>query len=865
MFLVSYFMFNFKSDNLLCREKLEKWKAEKAKKMMQNKLSTTKGPQQIMSLAKPSTRPVNSLPLKRPLKSSISTNLQRPKLPSGKVLNRRTTMTLVSGTKAAAQQAKGGNPLPSKRPRLSAAQAQDSLVTRKPPASRRSTGGPRRGLGRIQKILQTDDARKNEAGPTDSPEEPVEEHTEGEKENSETVENKSDTTKSDDPFARAESEEQQPKTVDATTGGPAVPALILSTPLSHNTQFSMRQIIANLASKSSGANQATENKPVSGFHTTPVVAVHSLSVACEPNNKQLMDHQVVSQQEQGGEAEKFTDKTFCVEPDAAQLKSAGSRSAGTQSKRESLSAQFRKQKSQSAVSAVRSQSHASAARKSVCGKVAAPESRSKSQQPSRSILKRKSCFPGDTDFSVGVSPFLSGVRKSSSNPDQTSTAVVKSASASDHTQEEGEKQGGHVTFAVAAHQEGVGANFRKTPAAVSKERKTQESVRAKLNEWRASKAHTPNIRHAGCFHTDCHSAGRPTPRSQVKPSITVEQLSKQENTLVQEELKKNLLTHFNAAPSPKPPSGKFMVTVRQTPKTPKLLPTPSQTEYDERDISSSEIDISWEADVGVHATDVGCQVKDGQVVGTDVGEEMSATVPEFDTESWDISRLDQDFEKCLASLESGSLEADAALGWLDGIEEAFSDVKVYIGWYRCRVAAHKMTGDSNAVLADFEQAIINNVQPAEQMARLLTQTMKDMLTWQRKPRKGRKSVASASKPTGSASRKRRPSQIQEENMFESTTVKYSVVEVTPFKKRRRVTEAGDKIIPVITPVRRSARISMAKGAASEGRLQRGTAKNTEYTALRDVPSSEKEKMLFQPNKALDILLSDDSPDQEDVF
>nr|KAG5692015.1 hypothetical protein BaRGS_027660 [Batillaria attramentaria] len=78
-----------------------------------------------------------------------------------------------------------------------------------------------------------------------------------------------------------------------------------------------------------------------------------------------------------------------------------------------------------------------------------------------------------------------------------------------------------------------------------------------------------------------------------------------ENTLVQEELKKNLLTHFNAAPSPKPPSGKFMVTV-----------------------------------------------KDGQVVGTDVGEEMSATVPEFDTESWDISRLDQDFEKCLASLES---------------------------------------------------------------------------------------------------------------------------------------------------------------------------------------------------------------------
>lgn len=69
---------------------------------------------------------------------------------------------------------------------------------------------------------------------------------------------------------------------------------------------------------------------------------------------------------------------------------------------------------------------------------------------------------------------------------------------------------------------------------------------------------------------------------------------------------------------------------------------------------------------------------------------------------------------------------------------------------------------------------------------MLTETVKDILSW-KKSKNGRKSVTT---PGTDASRKRRSSvrsnrnlEVQAENIFESTTVKYSVVEVTPFKKK----------------------------------------------------------------------------------
>ena len=77
--------------------------------------------------------------------------------------------------------------------------------------------------------------------------------------------------------------------------------------------------------------------------------------------------------------------------------------------------------------------------------------------------------------------------------------------------------------------------------------------------------------------------------------------------------------------------------------------------------------------------------------------------------------------------------------------------------------------------------------------------------------------------------------------------------------RRRETDTDAMLVPVVTPVRRSARYSSSRAAAaSEGRLPRGTPH--EYSALAEVPSEEKERMLFQPNRALEPLLGDESPE-----
>ena len=79
--------------------------------------------------------------------------------------------------------------------------------------------------------------------------------------------------------------------------------------------------------------------------------------------------------------------------------------------------------------------------------------------------------------------------------------------------------------------------------------------------------------------------------------------------------------------------------------------------------------------------------------------------------------------------------------------------------------------------------------------------------------------------------------------------------------RRRATDTEEALIPVITPVRRSARFSTTRTAsASEGRLPPGTPRVTEYSALGEVPSEERERMLFHPNRALEPLLRDESPE-----
>lgn len=58
----------------------------------------------------------------------------------------------------------------------------------------------------------------------------------------------------------------------------------------------------------------------------------------------------------------------------------------------------------------------------------------------------------------------------------------------------------------------------------------------------------------------------------------------------------------------------------------------------------------------------------------------------------------------------GSLSAEAALKWLDLVSEACHEVRRQVCWYKCKVAALKITADEDALLAVFEQAIIHNAQ-----------------------------------------------------------------------------------------------------------------------------------------------------------
>ena len=58
----------------------------------------------------------------------------------------------------------------------------------------------------------------------------------------------------------------------------------------------------------------------------------------------------------------------------------------------------------------------------------------------------------------------------------------------------------------------------------------------------------------------------------------------------------------------------------------------------------------------------------------------------------------------------GSLSAEVAMEWLDLVGEACDEVRRHVGWYRCKVAALKISADEDALLAVFEQAIIHNAQ-----------------------------------------------------------------------------------------------------------------------------------------------------------
>lgn len=235
----------------------------------------------------------------------------------------------------------------------------------------------------------------------------------------------------------------------------------------------------------------------------------------------------------------------------------------------------------------------------------------------------------------------------------------------------------------------------------------------------------------------------------------------------------------------------------------------------------------------------------------------------------DIDQVERDFIKCVELVEQGTLSPEDALEWLQQVSEALVEVKHLSGWYKCKVAALRKTADQDALLAVFEQAIINNAQPAHEMAQLLTDTMKELLSQPSRKRKSSTRTPASSRRVRSEHAYAVHSGVDEENIFRSTAVRYSVMEVTPFKKRRRLTSTSacdSAVIPVITPVRRSTRVSTSHATPTCKSNARKSAPCAamEFSALEDVPSAEKERMLFQPNQALEPLLGDSSPRFRDV-
>ena len=86
------------------------------------------------------------------------------------------------------------------------------------------------------------------------------------------------------------------------------------------------------------------------------------------------------------------------------------------------------------------------------------------------------------------------------------------------------------------------------------------------------------------------------------------------------------------------------------------------------------------------------------------------------------------------------------------------------------------------------RVLVVSLQPAEEMAQLLTDTMREMLSTQTHTGCAHKSTtAMTAKHSAGSAKGPRSSPHKEDvcvgNMFESTAVKYTVFEVTPFKKR----------------------------------------------------------------------------------
>ncbi|KAL3880039.1 hypothetical protein ACJMK2_032311 [Sinanodonta woodiana] len=274
----------------------------------------------------------------------------------------------------------------------------------------------------------------------------------------------------------------------------------------------------------------------------------------------------------------------------------------------------------------------------------------------------------------------------------------------------------------------------------TKLRKSQTSMRAELDDWLKAKGRTPSkFRHLMCF--DAEMAEEKNADPQVKPSLSVEELTRQQDHLKLEQLK-------NIAADKEHPLCKQLETVLQ------------------------ECNTLFEA---------GCPF-------------------------------------------------DHIVAWLNSIYDKIPIARYAAEYYICKARVFKSTGDLDAVLAVFESAIINNAQPSEELATSIKDIVKAMSDDREKKAK---------------QKSRTPQKfVVQENIFESSTIKYSVSKTAPYSESGKSKKRSFSASLVVTPVRRSTRRSLAN-------LPDALKDKDTYDKLEDLSEADKENALFQPNKALE--------------
>ncbi|KAJ8298037.1 hypothetical protein KUTeg_024568 [Tegillarca granosa] len=113
------------------------------------------------------------------------------------------------------------------------------------------------------------------------------------------------------------------------------------------------------------------------------------------------------------------------------------------------------------------------------------------------------------------------------------------------------------------------------------------------------------------------------------------------------------------------------------------------------------------------------------------------------------------------------LPLEDTLKWLDSLEN-IPIAKQSARFYICKATVLQSINDLEKVLEVFETAVINNAKPSDELAKSLTAIIKEISEEREKQARQSKQLEK---------------QVQKENIFESSSIKYCVRQVTPFSKR----------------------------------------------------------------------------------